>query len=478
MQEGSLRFGRYQLLERLAVGGMAELYRARSVAAAGVSKAVVVKKILPAFAGQRDFIEMFVNEARIAVSLSHGNIAQVFDFGEVDGDYYLAMEYVRGQPLSRVIRRAQALGLPWIPEEYAVFIALEMSKGLHYAHTRTDDAHHPLNIVHRDVSPQNVIIGYEGEVKLVDFGIARARGASDSGLREGAVKGKYPYFSPEVVEGAEVDLRADVYATGVVLYQMCCGRLPHEGKMVQAMQSIVAGRFPPPRTVNPALAPELEHIILTAMAHGPADRYPSSEALGAALSEHLHRSGARLTPRALGELMTFFFEPELLAEGVDLKPARSVIERVPAWRRGARSPPPHAEPTEEGPPPRGPEAEAGVPRARERGRRGRALAALFPLAVLGVGSSAAVIAHRPSTFTLAVESDPAGGTVEVDGRALGGSTPLTVTDLDAASPHHLTVRHPGHPDWSASVSGLPGEVRAVTAQLLPEGVPGASPTQR
>jgi serine/threonine protein kinase len=337
-----LPFGRYQLLERLAVGGMAELYRARSVASAGVSKAVVVKKILPAFAGQRDFIRMFVNEAKIAVTLSHGNIAQVFEFGEVDGEYYLAMEYVRGQPLSKVIRRAQALGLPWIPEEYALFAGLEMSSGLHYAHTRSDETHQPLHIIHRDVSPQNVIIGYEGEVKIVDFGIARARGATDSGLREGAVKGKYPYFSPEQARGDEVDLRTDIYATGVVLYQMCCGRLPHEGKLVQTMQSILRGEFPSPRTLNPGLSPAVEHIILTAMAASPEDRYPSAEALGHALGEQLHQSPARVSGRSLGELMSFLFEPELLADGVDLKQARAVMEKVPTWRRGGRAPMPEA----------------------------------------------------------------------------------------------------------------------------------------
>jgi eukaryotic-like serine/threonine-protein kinase len=338
MLEPPLPFGRYQLLERLAVGGMAELYRARSVAAAGVSKAVVVKKILPAFAGQRDFVRMFVNEARIAVSLSHANIAQVFDFGEVDGDYYLAMEYVRGQPLSKVIRRVHALGLPWVPEEFAVFIALEMSKGLHYAHTRTDEAHHLLHIIHRDVSPQNVIVGYEGEVKIVDFGIARARGATDSELREGAVKGKYPYFSPEQARGDEVDLRTDVYATGVVLYQMCCGRLPHEGKLVQATQSILRGKFPAPRTLNPGLSPELEEILLTAMAHAPADRYPSADALGHALAEHLHHCQARVSGRSLGELMTFLFEPELLAAGLKPRQARALLERVSAWRRSGSPP--------------------------------------------------------------------------------------------------------------------------------------------
>jgi eukaryotic-like serine/threonine-protein kinase len=398
MEEPPLPFGRYQLLERLAVGGMAELYRARSVASAGVSKALVVKKILPAFAGQRDFVRMFVNEAKIAVTLSHGNIAQVFDFGEVDGEYYLAMEYVRGQPLSKVIRRAHALGLPWIPEEYAVFAALEMTKGLHYAHSRSDEAHRPLHIIHRDVSPQNVIIGYEGEVKIVDFGIARARGATDSELREGAVKGKYPYFSPEQARGDEVDLRTDVYATGVVLYQMCCGRLPHEGKMVQTMQSILRGEFPAPRTLNPELPPDLEHVILRAMAASPAERYASAEAMGQALNGHLHQRKVRVEGRSLGDFMSFLFEPELLADGVDLKQAHSIIEQVPTWRRGGRAPPPleAADAAHTRSAPTAPDVSPPASPPGGRRRRGRTLLALLPLAGLALGPRAEAGAPVPS----------------------------------------------------------------------------------
>jgi eukaryotic-like serine/threonine-protein kinase len=388
MEETPLPFGRYQLLERLAVGGMAELYRARSVAAAGVSKAVVVKKILPAFAGQRDFVRMFVNEAKIAVTLSHGNIAQVFDFGEVDGEYYLAREYVRGQPLSKVIRRAHALGLPWVPEEYAVFIALEMTKGLQYAHTRSDEAHRPLHIIHRDVSPQNLIIGYEGEVKIVDFGIARARGATDSELREGAVKGKYPYFSPEQARGDEVDLRTDLYATGVVLYQMCCGRLPHEGKMVQTMQSILRGEFPAPRSLNPGLSAELERIVLQAMAASPAERYASAEAMGHALSEHLHKAQARVSSRSLSDFMSFLFEPELLAAGVDLKQAPAIIEQVPTWRRRGHAPVPEAaDAAHTKSVPTAPAVSTPTPSGARR-RRGRVFGALLPFCGLLFGPAA------------------------------------------------------------------------------------------
>ena len=212
-----VEFGKYQLLERLAVGGMAELYRARFQAMAGVSKPVVIKKILPAFADSQAFVSMFVNEARIVVSLSHGNIAQVFDFGEIDGEYFLAMEYVHGQPLSRVLRRAHALQFPFLPEPIALQIAIGMCRGLHYAHSRVDERGRSLQIVHRDVSPQNILLGYAGEVKIVDFGIARARGATDAVMQASGVKGKFPYFSPEQARGEPVDFRTDLYATGVVL---------------------------------------------------------------------------------------------------------------------------------------------------------------------------------------------------------------------------------------------------------------------
>jgi serine/threonine protein kinase len=159
--EETTRFGKYELLDRIAAGGMAEIFRARYEPAKGVSKQVVIKRILPAYAENKGFIGMFTNEAKIAMGLSHGNIAQVFDFGAIDGDYFLAMELVDGQPLSKVAKRAKELGLPVLPSDIAAFIVAELLKGLHYAHTRLDEDGRPLRIVHRDVSPQNVLLGFE-----------------------------------------------------------------------------------------------------------------------------------------------------------------------------------------------------------------------------------------------------------------------------------------------------------------------------
>ncbi|MFT3842344.1 MAG: protein kinase [Myxococcaceae bacterium] len=152
-------------MARLAAGGMAEIFKARYAPAPGVTKQVVIKRILPHYAANKSFIAMFTNEAKIAMSLSHGNIAQVFDFGDIDGDWFLAMELVDGQPLSKLLRRARALSIPFLPEAYGVAIAIELLKGLHYAHTRIDENGKPLKIVHRDVSPQNVLVSYEGQIR-------------------------------------------------------------------------------------------------------------------------------------------------------------------------------------------------------------------------------------------------------------------------------------------------------------------------
>ena len=211
------RFGKYELLDRIAAGGMAEIFRARYEPAPGVTKQVVIKRILPHYAENKAFIAMFTNEAKIVMGLSHGNIAQVFDFGAIDGDYFLAMELVDGHPLSKVVKRARTLGIPVLPPEYAAFICAEMLKGLHYAHARLDEQGRPLKIVHRDVSPQNVLISYEGQVKLVDFGIAKARNASGEETAANAVKGKYAYFAPEQAKAKELDARTDVFAAGIVL---------------------------------------------------------------------------------------------------------------------------------------------------------------------------------------------------------------------------------------------------------------------
>ncbi|WNZ60358.1 serine/threonine-protein kinase [Myxococcus sp. MxC21-1] len=330
LSEG-LHFGKYKLLERIATGGMAEIYRARMTAAAGVTKPVVIKKILPGYAGNSAFLSMFVNEARIAAGLSHGNIAQVFDFGEVDGEYFIAMEWVDGRTLSSVMRRAREKGMYTLPQPLALLIAVEMLEGLGYAHTRLDERGRPLHIVHRDVSPQNVLLSYEGQVKLVDFGIARARLAGSAEPVEHDLKGKYTYFAPEQVRGREPDARSDIFAAGIVIYEMLCGRLPFEGKMPDVLRKLALGDFPRPRDLNPGIPTALERILLTALAVEREQRYATAEAFAEALTRHLHTAAPDVSSSARAHFMGYLFEAELVGEGRPVLLPREFLAQMARW---------------------------------------------------------------------------------------------------------------------------------------------------
>ncbi len=315
MADEQQRFGKYVLISKLAAGGMAVTYRAKMTAAAGLTKDVVIKKIHPHLAEEEDFVEMFVREAKLAASLTHGNIAQVFDFGKTDGDYFLAMELVHGQALSRVLRRAADNDIPFLPIPIALQIVCRMCDGLNYAHTRKDETGQLLNLVHRDVSPENLLISYEGEVKVVDFGIAKSN-AGGKQTETGMVKGKYPYFSPEQAQAVrDLDARSDVYAVGVVLFEMLCGRRPYEGEFVAVLTQLAEGNIPRPGSFNPEISPTLELTMLKALATKREDRYQSARELGQALAEVLHSRHPGSTSNDISMLLATLFRDELEAEG-------------------------------------------------------------------------------------------------------------------------------------------------------------------
>ena len=324
-------FGKYELLERLGMGGMAIVYRARYTAAPGITKSVVIKKVLDVYAENPSFVELFIHEARISVGLNHGNIVQVFDFGQVNGEYFLAMELVEGQPLSRVLKKAQAMQLSKLPAPLAVNIAIEMCKGLHHAHTRADENGRPLGLVHRDISPDNVLISYEGEVKISDFGVAKAQLAGRPETEAGMVKGKYLYFSPEQALGEELDARSDVYAVGVVLFKMLCGRLPAEGPEIAVMQRIVQGRLTPALQLNPDLDPALVDLLQEAMALKREDRIPSAEALQHQLSHWMATRAPLFPAHTLKHMMGLLYETELTALGRPPQVAQRFREQMARW---------------------------------------------------------------------------------------------------------------------------------------------------
>ncbi|HEX8822033.1 MAG TPA: protein kinase [Archangium sp.] len=385
-------------MSQLGRGGMAETWRARLLGEAGVTKPVLIKRVLAEYANDEAFISMFISEARISATLSHGNIAQVFDFGRTDGEYFLAMELVDGQPLHRVIRRALKTGLPGIPVPLATFIALEMCRGLHYAHTRRDEAGVPLGIVHRDISPDNVLIGYEGQVKIVDFGIAKARALRGFNTEPGVVKGKYLFFSPEQARGEEVDARTDVWATGIVLYEMLCGQLPVTGQQHTALPRLVKGQFARPRQLRPSLPAELDDIVMRALAVNREERYESCHAFGDALAGFLYSSAPRFSGMSVSYLLQVLFGEELKVEGRDVQVPRTFLEELSVWRVPeslvvARAAPPPASPN----PNPGGEVETREAKAVEAPRSRRSA----PLVALGLGGvlmcglvGALVVAHQ------------------------------------------------------------------------------------
>ncbi|KAB2887949.1 MAG: serine/threonine protein kinase, partial [Kofleriaceae bacterium] len=311
MAPGSMeQFGKYSLVRKIGTGGMAEVYLARTTVAQGLAKTLVIKKIHPAYARSRQFVAMFVDEAKIALGLNHPNIVQVFDFGSVGDTYFLAMENVEGLDVLRLLQDC-AREKRRIPYGLSAYVVQQMAKGLDYAHRKTDEFGEPLGIVHRDISPQNVLVSWDGAVKIVDFGIARARHVHEE---EGVVKGKFAYMSPEQGRGEPVDCRSDVFSAGIVLYELACARPLFPGRGKEALDQVKAGAIPPPREHAPDLPESLERIIIRALAFHRDDRYQTARDLQTDLGrfqlEWGHRSGELVDSALLAQFLAGVVPPE------------------------------------------------------------------------------------------------------------------------------------------------------------------------
>jgi serine/threonine-protein kinase len=257
--------GKYQILRKLATGETAEIYLARSTGTAGFEKLVVIKRILPHAAQDKALVDMFLDEAKLAATLRHPNIASVIDVDNDDDSYFFAMEHVHGQDVRRIRVEAQTRGRP-IPLSTSLAIAVGAAQALAHAHD--------IGVVHRDASPSNIIVSYEGAVKLVDFGIARATGRTTKTLT-GMLKGKLAYMSPEQCRGKKLDGRSDLFSLGVVLYELTAGARPFEGNSdLDVLEKIVRGNFEPPSHIAEGYPPALEAIVMRMLANEPGSRYP------------------------------------------------------------------------------------------------------------------------------------------------------------------------------------------------------------
>ena len=307
------QYGKYTLLKRLAAGGMAEIFLARQAGLGGFEKDVVVKRLLPEHAQNSHLVDMFLDEARIAANLTHPNIAQIYDLGRQDEFFFIAMEYVRGVDLRRACSQGIAEG-NYLPLQHAVRIIAEVCDALSYAHVRTDPQGRPLGIVHRDVSPTNILLTFEGSVKLVDFGIAKAESqlAAD---RKGQIKGKIGYMSPEQVRGEDLDARSDLFAAGINLYEITLGRRLFRGESeAEAMAAVERCDFPRPRAVEAEYPESLERIVLRALAADPIGRYSTARSIRRDLEDFLAEAGLRSTAGMLAEYLKSLFREQLEIE--------------------------------------------------------------------------------------------------------------------------------------------------------------------
>jgi serine/threonine protein kinase len=303
----SSRIGKYQLIRPLARGGMAELHLARATGAEGFCKLVALKRILPRHAANAEVLAMFLDEARLAATLNHPNVVQVYDIEASGGEYLLAMEYLRGESLLKVMQAVQERGRE-LPLEHAVAILLGLSSGLHYAHEQVGIDGQPLQIVHRDVSPQNVMITYDGGVKLVDFGIAKAAIRLFQ-TKNGALKGKLSYMSPEQCRSLPVDRRSDIFALSILAWEITTGRRLFVDKNdFVTMKAIVETDAPAPSSVAPGYPRDLERIILRGLRRRPDDRYPTAQAFYLELEAFARERKLAVSPVALASFMEGLFD--------------------------------------------------------------------------------------------------------------------------------------------------------------------------
>jgi len=282
----ALQQQRYKVIEKIASGGMAEVFRAESAGLEGFKKTVAIKRVLPHLSEKKQFIGMFLDEARVSAQLSHSNCVQVFDIGVGDNTYFIVMEYVDGADLKAIIEHLRATNRQ-MPPELACLICVKICEGLAYAHELSDAEGRPMTIVHRDMSPPNVLVTRHGEVKIVDFGLAKANSQLEKS-EPGIIKGKFSYLSPEAAQGKAVDQRTDIFAVGIILWELLAGRRLFLGETdLETVRQVQRAEVPPIRNFNAGVTPDLERVVARGLAGDPTRRYQSAREFGRDLNQVL-----------------------------------------------------------------------------------------------------------------------------------------------------------------------------------------------
>jgi eukaryotic-like serine/threonine-protein kinase len=324
-----IRFGKYTLLNRIAVGGMAEIFLARQEGLEGFEKTICIKRIRPHLSSQANFVRMFLNEAKLAAQLNHPNIVQIYDLGRINDSYFIAMEFISGRDMSRIVPKAERANIPF-PMIYALRIASSVCEGLYYAHTKTDAFGNTLNVVHRDVTPENILVSWDGTMKIVDFGIAKANTQIEQ-TRAGEIKGKLSYMSPEQAMGKQLDARSDLFSLGAVLYEWVTGYKLFTGENEMAiLRSIIDGKIYPPSYFKEDVPEHVERILMKALEKDRERRYQSAWEMQFDIDTYL--AGSEFTPSNihLSNFLKQIFEDEIEKEKEMVLKSRQVQVQMQA----------------------------------------------------------------------------------------------------------------------------------------------------
>ncbi|MBI2840203.1 MAG: TonB family protein [Acidobacteria bacterium] len=321
-----VKYGEYVLLEKIATGGMAELFKAKRSGPEGFEKILAIKRILPHLSDNEEFVTMFIDEAKVAAQLNHPNIVHIYDLGKIEDSYFIAMEYVLGKDLRTLIKELDRHNRT-LPYELAAYVGIKICEALEYAHRKLDYGQKPLNIVHRDVSPQNILISYEGEVKLVDFGVAKAASKAHH-TTHGALKGKILYMSPEQAWGKSIDHRSDLFSLGSVVFEMSTGRKLFLGDSeISTLEAVRNGKVIPPSTLKRDFPKPLEESIVKALKLKADDRYGSASEMQKALESCLDSMHMRPSTTSVSEFMFELFGEEMKAKGIRFEPRKAAAPK-------------------------------------------------------------------------------------------------------------------------------------------------------
>jgi eukaryotic-like serine/threonine-protein kinase len=463
------QFGKYTLLKKLAAGGMAELFLALHRSVGGFEKLVVIKRILPQMNQDAAFIDMLVHEARIAATLSHPNIVQTFDVGQVDGTFFIAMEHIHGEDIRSIVRGMKKKSVHEFPLSHALSIIIGLCAGLAYAHEKRTLDGKGLGIVHRDISPQNIVVTFTGDIKVVDFGVAKSLHFHDDS-KGGQLKGKVPYMSPEQAAGKEIDHRSDIFAAGVILFELTTGRrLFKGGSEYETLKLICEKDYPLPSDVAHGYPLALERVVMKALAKDPAHRYQTAREMQGDLETFIRNERIPVSTVKLASFMQMLFAEKVAEQDAMLSDVKALADLVAKDYNPDSAPLSSLLATGQHTAASTAGAVATIPPEKKRSSGPLIAALLLLVAVVGgvgfylsrkpaaapvpapASTNTAAEDEKPSKGSLKITSEPAGAAIWINGDLREEVTPATIGNLPVGRDLQIKLSREGFESWKSTV---------------------------